>query len=153
MKIYIYKKDYKKEPKEVRSAIISSVNVLYERIKMYENQGVAFNRIFNDDKVKYDKHGEFFTFKCQRANMQLRILYSYFLCEGEPIILIADYFIKKKNKKDYILRFDELNKRNLTTIFQGSYLIQGVWSTIFQVRFREYDKMNTLKENYKKGGK
>ena len=73
--------------------------------------------------------------------------------EREVNILIADYFIKKKNKKDYILRFDELNKRNLTTIFQGSYLIQGVWSTIFQVRFREYDKMNTLKENYKKGGK
>ena len=58
MKIYIYKKDYNKESKEVRNAIINAVNVLYDRIKMYENQGIAFNRIFNDDKVKYDKHGQ-----------------------------------------------------------------------------------------------
>lgn len=34
MKIYIYKKDYNKESKEVRNAIISSVNVLYDRIKV-----------------------------------------------------------------------------------------------------------------------
>ena len=54
MKIYVYKKNYNKESKEVRNAIINAVNVLYDRIKMYENQGIAFNRIFNDDKVKYD---------------------------------------------------------------------------------------------------
>lgn len=123
MKIYIYKKDYNKESKEVRNAIISSVNMLYDRIRMYEKQGIAFNRIFNDDKIKYDKHGQFFTFKCQKSNMQFRILYSYLLCDGEPVILIADYFIKKKNKKDYIARFDCVNNLNPIVIFSKSFCI------------------------------
>lgn len=109
MKLYICKKDYNKESKEVKEAIRSSVEMLYERIKMYENQGITFNRIFNDDKVKYDKHGKFFTFKIQKSNMQLRILYSYFLDNNEAVFLIADYFIKKKNKKDYIKKFDVAN--------------------------------------------
>lgn len=110
MKLYIYKKDYIKESKEVKNAIRSSIDMLYERIKMYENQGISFNRIFNDDKVKYDKHGKFFTFKNQKSNMQLRILYSYFVEDNEAVFLVADYFIKKKNKKDYIKKFDAANK-------------------------------------------
>lgn len=110
MKLYICKKDYIKESREVKDAIRSSIDMLYERIRMYENQGVSFNRIFNDDKVKYDKHGKFFTFKNQKSNMQLRILYSYFIDDNEAVFLIADYFIKKKNKKDYIKRFDAVNK-------------------------------------------
>ncbi len=110
MKLYICKKDYIKESREVKEAIRSSIDMLYERIRMYENQGVSFNRIFNDDKVKYDKHGKFFTFKNQKSNMQLRILYSYFIDDNEAVFLIADYFIKKKNKKDYIKRFDAVNK-------------------------------------------
>ncbi len=113
MKLYICKKDYIKESREVKEAIRSSIEMLYDRIKMYEDQGVSFNRIFNDDKVKYDKHGKFFTFKNQKSNMQLRILYSYFIEENEEneaVLLIADYFIKKKNKKDYIKKFDAANK-------------------------------------------
>lgn len=110
MKLYICKKDYIKESREVKEAIRSSIDMLYERIRVYENQGVSFNRIFNDDKVKYDKHGKFFTFKNQKSNMQLRILYSYFIDDNEAVFLIADYFIKKKNKKDYIKRFDAVNK-------------------------------------------
>lgn len=110
MKLYICKKDYIKESREVKEAIRSSIDMLYERIKMYENQGVSFNRIFNDDKVKYDKHGKFFTFKNQKSNMQFRILYSYFIDDNEAVILIADYYIKKKNKKDYIKKFDTANK-------------------------------------------
>lgn len=123
MKLYICKKDYNKEPKEVKEAIRSSVEMLYERIKMYENQGITFNRIFNDDKVKYDKHGKFFTFKNQKSNIQLRILYSYFLDNNEAVFLIADYFIKKKNKKDYIKKFDVANNWEPFDMLSRAHLI------------------------------
>lgn len=123
MKLYICKKDYNKEPKEVKEAIRSSVEMLYERIKMYENQGITFNRIFNDDKVKYDKHGKFFTFKNQKSNMQFRILYSYFLDNNEAVFLIADYFIKKKNKKDYIKKFDVANNWEPFDMLSRAHLI------------------------------
>ena len=77
MKIFICKRDYNKESKEVRHAILGSMEILFNRIREYEKQGICFDRIFNDDKIKYDKHGKFFTFKTQKTNMQLRILYSY----------------------------------------------------------------------------
>ena len=123
MKLYICKKDYIKESREVKEAIRSSIDMLYERIRMYENQGVSFNRIFNDDKVKYDKHGKFFTFKNQKSNMQLRILYSYFIDDNEAVFLIADYFIKKKNKKDYIKKFDAANKWEPFDMLNRAYSI------------------------------
>ena len=109
MKIYIIKKDFNKESKEVRNAIMNSMEVLFNRITEYEKQGICFERIFNDDKIKYDKHGKFFTFKSQKSNMQLRILYSYMSVGDKPVFLIADYHVKKKNKKDYIQKFDIVN--------------------------------------------
>lgn len=123
MKLYICKKDYIKEPREVKEAIRSSIDMLYERIRMYEKQGVAFDRIFNDHKVKYDKHGKFFTLKAQKLNMQLRILYSYLVYDNEPVFLIADYFIKKRNKKDYIKKFDVVNSWEPFEILNNAYSI------------------------------
>ena len=123
MKLYICKKDYIKEPREVKEAIRSSIDMFYERIRMYEKQGVAFDRIFNDNKVKYDKHGKFFTLKAQKLNMQLRILYSYLVYDNEPVFLIADYFIKKRNKKDYIMKFDVVNSWEPFEILNNAYSI------------------------------
>ena len=71
MKLYICKKDYIKESRKVKEAIRCSIDMLYEQIKMYEKQGVEFNRIFNDDKVKYDKHGNSFTFKNRKSKETL----------------------------------------------------------------------------------
>ena len=99
MKLYILKKDYNKESREIQKAIMSSMEVLLRRIKEYEKQGVCFNRIFNDDKIKYDKHGKFFTYKSQKSNMQLRILYSYLSIGDEPVFLIADYHVKKRTRR------------------------------------------------------
>ena len=55
MDIYVYKKEYYKESPELQSSIINAINVLYERITEYEKQGITFEKICNDDKVKYDK--------------------------------------------------------------------------------------------------
>lgn len=123
MKLYILKKDYNKESREIQKAIMSSMEVLLRRIKEYEKQGVCFNRIFNDDKIKYDKHGKFFTYKSQKSNTQLRILYSYMSVGDEPVFLIADYHVKKKDKKDYIKKFDVVNNWEPFELLNTAYSI------------------------------
>lgn len=120
MELCIYEKSFFKESAEVQQAIISGVKVLYERIAMYESQNIQFEKIFNDDKVKYDKHGNFYTFKCQKSNMQLRILYCYIFIGEEPVIVIADFFIKKKKSKDYIKKFDMANSWVPNDIYRKS---------------------------------
>ena len=55
--------------------------------------------------------------------MQLRILYSYLVYNNEPVFLIADYFVKKKNKKDYIKKFDLVNKWEPFELLSNAYSI------------------------------
>ena len=93
----------------MQKAVIYGVEALYGRICSYEQKGIEFDRIFNDDKVKYDKHGQFYTFKFQKSNMQLRILYAYIIVDCVPVIIVADFFVKKKDSKRYIRRFDSAN--------------------------------------------
>jgi len=126
MEICVYKKDYFKESTEIQKAIVLAMENLYERIRLHETQNTPFERIFNDDKVKYDKHGKFYTFKCQKSNVQLRILYAYFLLNGKPILVIADYITKKKNNKNYIKQFDEANSWEPYNIYSVSKLICNV---------------------------
>lgn len=126
MNICISCKEYFKEPKEVQRAIISGVESLYGRIHNYEEQNIEFNRIFNDDKVKYDKHGEFFTFKFQKSNMQLRVLYSYIIVDCVPIVVVADFIVKKRNSKEYIGRFDSINKVNPLDLYNKSKVVYSI---------------------------
>ena len=123
MKSCISCKDYFKESVEVRNAIISGVNALYARICSYEQQNISFDRIFNDDKVKYDKHGQFYTFKFQKSNMQLRILYAYLIIDGVPVVLVADFFVKKRNTKDYIGRFEAVCDKSPEELYGCSRVI------------------------------
>lgn len=126
MKIYIYNKKFVKESKDVQKAIINGIESLYTRIKTYEEQNIDFMHIFNDERVKYDKHGQFYTFKCFRSDMQLRLLYSYLIIDEEPIIVIADFFIKKKNNKEYISKFDFANNLNPYDIYHKSQFLCAV---------------------------
>lgn len=124
MKILVYKKDFFKESVEVRKAIIDSIYDLYTRIQLYQSQNIEFDKIYNDDKIKYDKHGnELFTYKCQKANVQLRILYVYKIIHKEPVFLIADYAIKKKNNKKYIKVFDKFNNYTFEELLDTSLCI------------------------------
>ena len=126
MNICVSCKGYFKESKDVQKAIVSGVETLYGRIQNYENQNVEFNMIFNDDKVKYDKHGQFYTFKFQKSNMQLRLLYSYLIIDCMPVIVIADFFVKKRNSKDYIDKFDSLNKVNPLDLYSNSKVVYSI---------------------------
>lgn len=123
MEIYIYGKEYFKESKEVQNAIISGVQNLYNRIHLYEMQNVEFNRIFNDDKIKYDKHGQFYTFKFQKSNMQIRVLYTYFIINFVPVIVVADFFIKKRSSKEYITKFDFANEISPEYVYERSKVV------------------------------
>lgn len=126
MTVCISCKEYFKESKEVQKAIVSGVKRLYGRINKYEEQNIEFSRIFNDDKVKYDKHGQFYTFKFQKSNMQLRVLYSYLIIDCVPIVVVVDFFVKKRNSKDYIYRFDSLNKVNPLDLYNKSKVIYSM---------------------------
>lgn len=126
MNICVSCKEYFKESKEVQRAIVSGVETLYKRIRNYEEQNIDFNRIFNDDKVKYDKHGQFYTFKFQQSNMQLRVLYSYLIVECVPVVVIADFFVKKRNSKDYINKFDSVNKVNPWNLYTKSQVVYSI---------------------------
>lgn len=126
MNICINCKEYFKESKEVQKAIVSGIEMLYGRIKNYENQNVSFDQIFNDDKVKYDKHGRFFTFKFQKSNMQLRVLYAYLIIDNVPVILVADFFVKKRNSKNYIDKFDFANKLNPLDVYNASRFVCSI---------------------------
>lgn len=126
MEIYVYKKNYFKESNEIQTAIVKSIIELYKRIKMYEIQNIDFEKIYNDDNVKYDKHGNFYTYKSQKLNVQLRILYSYLIINDTPIILIADFYIKKKNKKDYIRKFDYINTVDPNKIISNAFFVKAL---------------------------
>lgn len=124
MEIYVCGKNYFKESKEIQTAILKSMQDLYKRINMYENQNIVFEKIYNDDNVKYDKHGKFYTYKSQKANVQLRILYSYLIINDIPIILVADFYVKKKNKKDYIRKFDYINTVDPNEMIQKAFFVK-----------------------------
>jgi hypothetical protein len=126
MNICVSCKGYFKESKEVQKAIVSGVEILYGRIQNYEEQNIGFERIFNDDKVKYDKHGQFYTFKFQKSNMQLRVLYSYLIVDCVPVLVIADFFVKKRNSKDYIDKFDSLSKVNPLDLYAKSKVVYSI---------------------------
>lgn len=123
MKVYVSCKDFFKDSKEVQDAIIDGVENLYTRIQNYEKQNIEFNRIFNDDKIKYDKHGQFYTFKFKKSNIQLRILYSYIIIDFKPVIVVADYFVKKRTSKEYIDRFDAMNNVEPMSLYNKAKFI------------------------------
>ena len=120
MNICVYKNDYFKETSDIQRAIIRGVCSLYERITLYENQNVPFERIFNDERVKYDKHGDFYTFKCKKSDLQLRILYTYIVVDATPVIIVADFFVKEKNNKKYIKQFESARYLDPYTVYECS---------------------------------
>ena len=125
MKIYVSKKDFFKESKEVQRAVADAIEDLYKRILSYKMKKIDFEKIFNDEKVKYDKHGDFYTFKTQKCNMQLRVLYTFFYgLDGTPTFLVADYAIKKKNNKKYITQFEWVAQKEISGLLSVAKPIQ-----------------------------
>ena len=119
MKLYAGKK-YLRSTKVLQKALVCASSSLYERIRSYEAQNISFENIYNDDKLKYDKHGRFYTYKAHKQNMQIRMLYTYIVIDGMAVIIIADFAVKKKNNKKYIKSFDSVNTIDPMTIYHAS---------------------------------
>lgn len=119
MKVYVGK-EYFRSTKDLQKAIVGASSSLYERIRTYESQNISFENIYNDDKVKYDKHGQFYTYKAHKQNMQIRLLYAYIIVDGVPVIVIADFTVKKKNNKEYIRSFDAMNRVDPAVVYANS---------------------------------
>lgn len=115
MKYYTCSKSYRKECADIKNSIVKSLEMLSARITEYQHNGVSFNQIFNDDHVKYDKHGGCFTFKYKTPqNHQMRILYFYYQTAEGDVLVLVDYYIKQKNNKKYISKFDAYNKADVS---------------------------------------
>ena len=113
-------KEYFRATKDLQKALVCASSSLYERIRAYESKNISFENIYNDDKVKYDKHGQFYTYKAHKQIMQIRLLYAYLVVDGVSVIIIADFTVKKKNNKEYIKAFDSMNQVDPAFVYANS---------------------------------
>ena len=104
MNVTYVDKSIMKANSDEKKAVNNSVSKLVSRIEAYERDGTPFERIYNDDKVKYDVLGNgYYTFKNQTQRIQLRILYRLI----DDDLQIHMVHVKKRNNKNYIGQFEE----------------------------------------------
>ncbi len=128
MNMLVYKKDYFKATSEVQQGIKTAICNLYNKIESYEkNNHISFDKIFNDDHVKYDQYGKyFFAVKYKVRTMQFRILYTYLIIEGSPVIVVVDYVLKQRNTKEYIKKFETIKNADPYQIYAKSKLVMTI---------------------------
>lgn len=104
--------DSKKFDVKERELINRAMLKLEKQITVIENGGTAFEKIFNNDAIKYDVLGYgFYTFKFVAENSsQLRILYR-FVRENDSFVLECHKVeIKRRSGKEYIRKFEDYVK-------------------------------------------
>lgn len=85
---------------------------LERQITVMENSGTAFEKIFNNDAIKYDVLGkDFYTYKFVAENSsQLRILYRFVRNEDNFTLECHKVEVKRRSGKSYIQKFEEYVK-------------------------------------------
>lgn len=116
MKVILYSsnKNFAKENPNIKKSLIKALNKLSKKVETYYSFGITFERIIDDDTVKYDKCGDFFTYKfmdSQGKCIQLRILYHCTTINNEIKIYLIDYCIKRNYDKSYIKEFEKIGKQ------------------------------------------
>lgn len=100
----VLKKYSPSEKKEIEKAF----EKLHKMIDVEESYGVPFEKIFNNDTIKYDiLGGGFYTFKSQgRDRSQIRILYKFIReKQGEYNLEMHMVYIKRRTDKEYMKDF------------------------------------------------
>lgn len=107
--IIINNKKFHKENEKTKEAINKALNKLCETIMQFESEGTPFERIFNNEALKYDIfENNFYTYKFRYAdNTQLRILYHFVRKDGKIIIELHQYAVKRRTNKNYIDSFEK----------------------------------------------
>ena len=104
----------KKASSNEKRAIEKGMKKLCEKIEQNERQGIRFEKIFNDDTIKYDVLGNsFFTFKSTNQEMPLRILYRFNRTVDGFDLEVHKVYQKKYNDKRYMSEFAEYVKSAL----------------------------------------
>lgn len=88
-------KEYKKLDKNSKAMINKAINKLTARYNEYKKQNIAITNIFGDSVIIHDIiDNDFYAYKCQVMNLQIRLLYE--VDENDNINVIT-FFIKNNN--------------------------------------------------------
>lgn len=98
-------REYKKAKPDLRKSIEKGMRKLVDLIESKEQSGTAFEKIFNDDVLKYDILGKnFYTFKFRCGDStQLRLLYKFNRAENK--VELHKFYEKRHSGKEYMAEF------------------------------------------------
>ena len=100
----------KKYSPNEKKEILKAFEKLRRMIEIKENYGVPFEKIFNNESLKYDVFQKgFYTYKAHgRDNAQIRILYRFIrLPESQFELEMHMVSIKRRSDKNYIKQFEK----------------------------------------------
>ena len=98
----------KKYSPSERREINKAFEKLKQMIAIKEQYGIPFEKIFNDETLKYDVHGKgFFTFKAHgRDKSQIRLLYRFVRIEEQKFeVEMHMVLIKRRTDNEYMKEF------------------------------------------------
>ena len=98
---------YDKASPSLRKDIDKALEKLVYLIEEQDNYGIPFEKIFNNDTIKYDcLDNNFFTFKFSKGSIQLRLLYRFVRLQEDSVIELHDFHHKNRDDKSYIKEFE-----------------------------------------------
>lgn len=108
-----YKMGLKKLDNKEKELVDRALNKLEKQIDIIEGTGTPFEKIFNNDSIKYDVLGKnFYTYKFVAENSsQIRILYRFIRNPNNSYIIECHKVeVKRRSGKEYIKKFEEYVK-------------------------------------------
>jgi hypothetical protein len=102
-----------KETSDLQKAIYNGVENIAKIISTYAQQGVTFNKVFNNDTLKYDqyKNGLFAYRHHDKSRTQLRLLYRVIETSDTCAIELVSFYVKRNTTNEYISYFTKLSQQ------------------------------------------
>lgn len=103
----------RKENSDLQKAVYNGAENIANTVLSFAKQGVAFNKIFNCDVLKYDKYenGLFAYRHHDKARTQLRLLYRVIEENNSSAVELVSFFVKRNSNNDYISLFSKFSKQ------------------------------------------